>query len=534
MLRSFEDTELAGRRSEIRLPLSSAAGSGAADAQAQGRSTSRWVRCAGCCIPFEGSLQVRLVLSAQYFFVCGTEVALGALFDAYLLIRLGTNTWVGTVESARGIAALLLAVPIGWGIDKHPRSKVLRCNAWLGVLSAVCLLVGYPVDGMPLIVAGCVMMGIHNQCLFSIFPVLVKEATADGPENAAAQSNMQTVSSIGRASGPFLQLLLILVTGSGHWSSTELHWVLLSGLVFFAAYLPFVFRVAHLQTLGEVGEGTSAVTPGSSIGTPSSRANAPTPKWNWTIAALCEFSSLVTSIGSGMTFKYWTLFFKQDFGFNPAQSCIMNLAMWLAIALSNQACKPVVRWLGRLPVANLLHVSGTCLLFLISNQSLGVAVEVPLVIMRNALMNAGGPLVQSLILELVPSKHRGKWSSLSSLRRMTWSGSAFLGGMLSDQHDYRYAFFITACVHTAAGAVLLLVNFLVHIRPIERATPGDDTSRVANLPDCALNSFGSQIAGTIGPTNGSAWPEALDESGDSQGNGVILPSEPKAQSRYTV
>uniref|UniRef100_A0A7S2LTQ7 Major facilitator superfamily (MFS) profile domain-containing protein n=1 Tax=Zooxanthella nutricula TaxID=1333877 RepID=A0A7S2LTQ7_9DINO len=140
----------------------------------------------------------------------------------------------------------------------------------------------------------------------------------------------------------------------------------------------------------------------------------------------------------------------------------MQLGIWLAIAAASTGAPCLARKLGRLPAANVFHILGTGLLFLISNQSLGARVEVPLVLLRNAVMNSGGPLIQATILELVPTHHQGKWSSVASLRRMTWSGSAFIGGMLSDSHDYRYAFFITACVHTGAGVLLLVVNLLVY------------------------------------------------------------------------
>mmetsp|Transcript_123654 Transcript_123654/g.395589 ORF Transcript_123654/g.395589 Transcript_123654/m.395589 type:complete len:545 (-) Transcript_123654:393-2027(-) len=521
MMRSDSETE--GRRAEISHPLADwAGGSGVAD-EAGGAAVagpSAWRRYPECIGGLcSGPLKVRLILWAQYFGTTGTEISLGALFDAYLLIRLGSNSAVGSIESIRGMTTLLCAIPLGWAIDVWPRSQVLRYNVIGGLVAAACLLFGFPSDAMWLIVCGCVITSVHNQCLYGIFPVLLKEASADGADNAAAQSNSQTASSLGRASGPFLQLLLIWMTGNENWSASELHWILLAGLVFFALYIPFVCRVAAIGSPSADGEEepTSAASPSpSSSFSSSSSAAVETPRWHWIIAGMCELSSVITAIGSGMTFKYWTLFFKQDFGFSPAGVCVMNFVIWLAIAASNQLFQPLVRRLGRLPMANAFHVSGTALLFLISNQSLGPAIEVPLVIVRNALMNSGGPLVQSLILELVPSKHRGKWSSLASLRRMTWSGSAFIGGLLSDKHDYRYAFFITACVHSVAGSLLLLVNLLLWMRPVDKPNMTSG-SPVAGAHPCA------SAAAELGPVVAAAathaagrgrgaggWPEALD------------------------
>merc|ERR1712150_226548 len=179
--------------------------------------------------------------------------------------------------------------------------------------------------------------------------------------------------------------------------------------------------------------------------------------WKWAIAGTLATGGVITALGSGMTFKFWPLFFKDDWGFDMAQVCLLNIGVWASIAVSASFLNPILlKCLENLSAACFLHFSGTFLLFVISRiAGMPLWAEVSLVILRNALMNSSGPLTQAVVLGLVPNHHRGKWSSISALSRMTWSGSAFLGGMLSDSHDFRYAFFITACVHTVSGCVLI-------------------------------------------------------------------------------
>merc|ERR1712070_101760 len=165
------------------------------------------------------------------------------------------------------------------------------------------------------------------------------------------------------------------------------------------------------------------------------------------------------------TFKFWPLFFKEDFDFPPSGVCAMQLSIWLTIAACAQITKPIARLLGVMPTVVLTFFAGTAALFAISSDFCSsVYVTMPLVLARNGLMNMGGPLQQKTLMELVPEKHRGKWASLSSVIRMTWSGSAFLGGWLSDNHDYRYAFFITACVHCVSGTILFVCMLLLRRR----------------------------------------------------------------------
>ena len=47
---------------------------------------------------------------------------------------------------------------------------------------------------------------------------------------------------------------------------------------------------------------------------------------------------------------------------------------------------------------------------------------------RTAFANCGRPLMKSLMMDNVPSRHRGKFNALDSVRTFSWSGSAAAGG----------------------------------------------------------------------------------------------------------
>jgi len=318
-------------------------------------------------------------------------------------------------------------------------------------LSAVFLLFGIPNDNVHIIIAGSVAYAIHNQCLAGLMPALLAEMTTPGEQRMRAMSHLQTANSAGNASGPALQLLLMLLLQTDQWTLSQLHWVLCSGLVFFPIYTVLICRIP------DAGE-AAAVPTVAQISTPESPLPAMhRSRRHWVVAVIIEMSSLVTAIGSGMTFKFWPLFFKGDFGFSPSGVCAMQLAIWGSISVAVQMSPRLAKKIGRAPAILFLHSLGVLLLFSISLTTFPVAFTVVLVIVRNAVMNSASPLLQSMIMDIVPQKHRGKWSSIQSLRRMTWSGSAFLGGLLSDSHDYRYAFFITACFHSFAALGLVVV-----------------------------------------------------------------------------
>ena len=55
-------------------------------------------------------------------------------------------------------------------------------------------------------------------------------------------------------------------------------------------------------------------------------------------------------------------------------------------------------------------------------------VLVALHLSRTAFANCGRPLMKSLMMDNVPSRHRGKFNALDSVRTFSWSGSAAAGG----------------------------------------------------------------------------------------------------------
>ncbi|CAE8642279.1 unnamed protein product [Polarella glacialis] len=426
----------------------------------------RWSACCRHSREGSGSVSEGIRLSQVGSFLCATSMSLasGALFDAYLKVLEGTNLFVGDVETANGMAALATALPVGWLADRWSRINVLRCNGLLGLLGAVAL--GWAIlhDNIPMLFVGSTVMSMHNFTYFSISSALLADMTNAGHERTKVLGDNATMSSLGRASGPALQLLAILVSGREDWTCEELHPILCLGFVIFVPYLVCVWRVQKPDAPSLAAREPLAASTAEAVDTSgcgSCEASAGPPMWKkWLGATLLETGSLVTAVGSGMTFKFWPLFFKGDYGFSPAGVCAMQLAVWVSIALAAQVSPKLARYLGRSRSVILTHYAGCSLMFLISFYKGPAIVVMPLILLRNAVQNSNVPVVQSMIMDLVPSHHRGKWSGIASLRRMTWSGSAFVGGYLSDSHDYRYAFFFTACFHSFSGIFLLLFSLL--------------------------------------------------------------------------
>eukprot|EP00415_Alexandrium_ostenfeldii_P001908 UN1908 len=166
--------------------------------------------------------------------------------------------------------------------------------------------------------------------------------------------------------------------------------------------------------------------------------------------------------GSGFTVKFLPLFFKADFGFAPAEVCVLMAAMGLCTAVYGLLIPSrLARAIGRARAAFATHVVACAALYVFTALR-DWRVALPLWLARYAAMNSVTQLTAAIVMDCVDSGSRGRWGGIVSLKAGIWSGTAFLGGMLADATgDYRAAFLATAAAHTVAALVLLPVLWLV-------------------------------------------------------------------------
>eukprot|EP00929_Paragymnodinium_shiwhaense_P009940 TRINITY_DN11436_c0_g1_i2.p1 TRINITY_DN11436_c0_g1~~TRINITY_DN11436_c0_g1_i2.p1 ORF type:complete len:257 (+),score=34.91 TRINITY_DN11436_c0_g1_i2:1098-1868(+) len=175
------------------------------------------------------------------------------------------------------------------------------------------------------------------------------------------------------------------------------------------------------------------------------------------LVTACEF---ITCVGAGMTVKFFNLFFIEDFHFSPAQINLLAGTYVLTIAAFMKGLQLVSKRIGRAQasfVAFLLN--GLLFLLLAKIRSLPLLLLVFLV--RGGLSNATGPIDKSILMDFTPSSTRGRWNAVSSIASATWSGSAFLGGYLSDAHGYRWTFFVTGLIYLCSCVLYAPLLWLV-------------------------------------------------------------------------
>eukprot|EP00747_Dinoflagellata_sp_TGD_P017562 gnl/TRDRNA2_/TRDRNA2_125899_c0_seq1.p1 gnl/TRDRNA2_/TRDRNA2_125899_c0~~gnl/TRDRNA2_/TRDRNA2_125899_c0_seq1.p1 ORF type:complete len:356 (+),score=35.63 gnl/TRDRNA2_/TRDRNA2_125899_c0_seq1:130-1068(+) len=280
-------------------------------------------------------------------------------------------------------------------------------------------------------------------------------------------AHFRTVQTMGRACGPLFQTIVVWICLNNEWptetsssaSSAQqaaLRGAICIGFTPLLAIMPLCWLLREPPPARAAAAGFLTAAAGPSW--PHSRICG--LRLSWLVPFIVEVFSLMFMVGAGNTLKFFPVFFKVDYGLSPAGVCAVMTTYWIVTALGSQIALPLSALLGRPLACLLLHSLGTVLLYAMCFfRSLWLVL--PIFLVRPGLINATFPMNSSLVFDAVKPEHRGRWAALQSLRRMTWSGSAYIGGLISDKHDFRYAFVLTAHCFVLAGAVYSPLTFLV-------------------------------------------------------------------------
>jgi len=444
-------------------------------------------------------------------------IACGSTFDAYLLELAKSrgesadfaNTFVGSVESISGLVSLFAAVPLGWLADKVNKRKMMMSCMVPGSIGIAILFFGIMRDSVPLIYAGIVLQALHGQVLSSSASPLLADSVPKGPNHDKILQEVVTtngaVFAVASGLGPLFQIILIQVVGD-QWTLPQLHIFCGAGfvvwpVVFFVTYMlkPTVSELEAREALAEPlaaqAEPEAVQAPPADGATAPAAPTSPTAagasitpenawkeevmlgiKKKWLAPLIVEFCGLITAVGAGMTVKFFPLFFKEDYNFSPTAFCALTVSYSFAIGLFVSVFQKIGKKIGTIRAAVICHFLGTACLFIMWKlESL-----VPLIIvfiLRGGIMNAKGPIDGGIVMLCVDAKFRGRWSALQTVSRVSWAGSAALGGWLADSHDYRYTFLITGFLYLSSGFLYLpLMLVLPSDFGKDKQQPVDDSS----------------------------------------------------------
>lgn len=239
-------------------------------------------------------------------------------------------------------------------------------------------------------------------------------------------------------------------------------------------------------------------------------------RWRLTVRSipyLVFISDLTMAIGAGATVAFFPLYFKNEQGLSPFALAGVYAGSPVTIAILSMLALPLNRLMGRAGSSVFFDALGTAALFAMSFTGLPVWAAIFVYLLRTAAMNAGYPTQRAILMDVIPQKDRGFWSSLENLTTFTWTGSAALGGLLVDRISFEATFRITAIVYVLATLILALVMPLTAGEKVDD-TPVKAESKADSQPDSQADS------------------QAESKSDSESSSDILSKLSPKAQKGY--
>jgi len=183
------------------------------------------------------------------------------------------------------------------------------------------------------------------------------------------------------------------------------------------------------------------------------------------VPLLLTSSDFLAALASGMTIKFFSLFFMEKILFSPAAVSLLSVVAPLGVSGASLLAQKCSKIIGRVQTSIITRIIDIILLVLMAKLPItpGLATRalVAMHLLRMAAANCTRPLMRSVLNQFVPKRHRGKISALDSVRTFSWSGSAALGGILVERIGFEGTFLVTAMIKV--GALLPLPFMLSHV-----------------------------------------------------------------------
>jgi hypothetical protein len=184
--------------------------------------------------------------------------------------------------------------------------------------------------------------------------------------------------------------------------------------------------------------------------------------------AMVAFSDVITGFASGMTIKFFPIFFIHVFDMSPVMVSAIYIACPLFSSVMLQFSQRYLgRRMGRIWSTVFQRIIGVSLLLVICyiaslpNPKQYMCLISVLFIIRTGWMNSNKPNTKSIINDMVPNEQRGRWNSLEALNAASWSGSAMIGGWTVDTYGFVPVFTMTAILQGLSCVPLCSIAHLI-------------------------------------------------------------------------
>ena len=435
------------------------------------------------------SRNVPLALAYTAFAFAGRSIWSQSVLSAFVFLMRGEDyRAVGSITAVMGLAQLVTSFPSGFLADRYRRDTLLRTASFVALLAIAATLYAIYTNDLNALVVGLAVWGtywgIANTALTAIFADSVPSG-----QRAKYFTQRSLLVTLGNAFGPVVSLVLFAALGD-KWGIKDCAFVMAVGQFICLPAVVLLCFMSDDHTQKHQDEGTSSLTRDittdddddddgsieSDLSVPTGQAfesiqrncddtQPPYSFWRFLcsrrIAVLIATGDMVSGLASGMSIRYFPIFFAENLGMSPVMVQVLYALTPLFLACTMKLAQIASVRFGRCRVSVLFKWTGVFLMWtlaIVYRQDVPRWLVCTIYILRTAFMNSTSALTRSVLMDHVPPSERARWAALESFNMFSWSGSAALGGYLVGTIGMVPLFCTTAAIQFLATFPLVFLS----------------------------------------------------------------------------
>jgi len=407
---------------------------------------------------------IDLILLYTLLIFVGRSMWSMAVLPSYIyLLRDGDSESVGLITCIMGISQLLMSFPAGALADVYGRDRVLKVSSVVGTAAVLATVLALRSNSFKLLAFALAAWGCFWGLAYTCVSALFADSIDDG-DRSYWFTRRTVMIKFGNMAGPTGALVMFAVLGD-EWNVEECAFVMTCGQILcMPAILILCFMTDNYSPLSDSNDehGSTDEDAERNSNTPASSSK---PCFCLSreryIPAMVATADILSGIASGMSIRYFPIFFLDNMNLHPVVVQILFLlSPACQIPLSILAQRGAKRF-GRCQITIAMKCVGVVLFVsMIVSYKVGLpaVVTCALWIGRTTCINSTSALTKSIIMDSVPQSERGKWSALESLNMFGWSGSAFIGGILVGREGILFNFSMTSFLQLVATLPLIFIS----------------------------------------------------------------------------
>ena len=388
----------------------------------------------------------------RFFDSCTYNIWQGTILVGYLSIITQENNFkIGITEAVLSIVNLIVSMIAQYVIRRYDVKKfyILRFACIFGMLfifSGMCLFFDvFTIENKYKAVNICLIFcGLYRGVVLVIVGTLFTNSMETG-RRMEGHTWESTAIILGRMSGPMINIFLLSIYGNS-WNLETLK--ICAGVGISSTFICIIILLQMNDKF--------CLDQNRNYSLVQSRNNN---KCDARITMCCGKISQMSipyfifacdffhALGTGMTNKYFPLFFKFRCGLTPVHVNVLYLLLACLQFLNLHYVKYISTVIGRMwsgIIWQTICVSAFTVLTFLRNYWDVWYVVAPLWLLRKTFGGSWSGIRKSVLMDYVQPQDRIFWLSLDAIRNVGWSGTAVLGGFLIDHYGYGETFIFTA------------------------------------------------------------------------------------------